>query len=307
MHAKPLMGTAWAGGWRRERAGEHGHTDADALIRPQTPAEDRVLRYVTRKADGRPATAPGQWRRPHTVDGSPSRPVPSSPAAAARPGTAVSLSSLLPDQKVSVAVVGQAGVQERLRAALRAEHKALVQYAERIREWLDEEHEEAHEEAEAAAVEKPPALSDMRVYSGRLQEQYLCPDSLAAFFGPTDGARGAMLPAAAATAAVPAPAPAPASLVPAAALAPLAPPRRVAGGTPAAAAAVAAPFALGSQSAAAAAAAATMATTPAAAVGGAINHAAVGAAAGGRVARVARLRQQVGLAREMHSAEWAIK
>jgi hypothetical protein len=74
--------------------------------------------------------------------------------------------------------VGQAGVQERLRAALRAEHKALVQYAERIREWLDEEHEEAHEEAEAAAVEKPPALSDMRVYSGRLQEQYLCPDPL---------------------------------------------------------------------------------------------------------------------------------
>lgn len=158
-----------------------GHLQqAGASVRPQTPSEDKVLRYVTRKS-GRPGTA----GRPNTVDGAPTDRSCYSPVATQRrPGTATNLSEILP-KAVTMGNVGEAGVLERLRKALTEERDALVQYADEVRGWLEQEHDNAHDEAQSAAEEKPPPLADMRSYSNLLQEQYLRPDPLAAIFAST--------------------------------------------------------------------------------------------------------------------------
>ena len=78
-----------------------------------------------------------------------------------------------------MATVQDKGTLEQLRAALTEERDALIQYAEDIRTWLDYEHDEAHEKTKEKDT-RPPALSDMRDYSGRLQSEFLTPDPLAA-------------------------------------------------------------------------------------------------------------------------------
>ena len=92
---------------------------------------------------------------------------------------------------MSVASVGRAGVLERLRAALIEERDGLVQYAEEVRGWIDQEADDAHQEQVTATVDKPPPLAEMRLYSERLQGQYLQPDGLDAIFGrqPDDSRR----------------------------------------------------------------------------------------------------------------------
>jgi hypothetical protein len=161
----------------RDRAVQHG-LDPDAMLRPQTPKEETVLRYVSRPGtagSSRPSTpGSGPMSRPSTAGSRPS-----SRSSGSRPGSARNLSSIINPSKVSVATVQDKGTLEQLRAALTEERDALIQYAEDIRTWLDYEHDEAHEKTKEKDT-RPPALSDMRDYSGRLQSEFLTPDPLAA-------------------------------------------------------------------------------------------------------------------------------
>eukprot|EP01045_Picozoa_sp_COSAG04_P014642 COSAG04_NODE_1107_length_8233_cov_2.467478_11_plen_254_part_01 len=166
----------------RDRAAMHG-VDSETMVRPQTPKEEAVLKYVSRPGtagSSRPSTAGSgsmPMSRPSTA-GSGSRPS----TASSRPNSATNLAAIVSPSKggkVTVASVQEKGTLEQLRSALKGERDSLIQYAEDIRSWLDREHEEAHEQKEAAAMDtRPPALSDMREYSGRLQSQFLAPDPL---------------------------------------------------------------------------------------------------------------------------------
>eukprot|EP01043_Picozoa_sp_COSAG02_P031358 COSAG02_NODE_2043_length_10026_cov_10.550217_3_plen_374_part_00 len=176
----------------RDRAVQHG-LEPDAMLRPQTPKEESVLRYVSRPGtagSSRPSTpGSGPMSRPSTAGSRPS-----SRSSGSRPGSARNLSSIINPSKVSVAAVQDKGTLEQLRAALTEERDALIQYAEDIRTWLDYEHDEAHEKTKQVDT-RPPALSDMREYSGRLQSEFLTPDPLAALVSQPSGsatAGGAM-------------------------------------------------------------------------------------------------------------------
>jgi hypothetical protein len=156
---------------------QHG-LEPDAMLRPHTPKEENVLRYVSR-----PGTAGSS--RPSTPGSGPmSRP--SSRSSGSRPGSARNLSSIINPSKVSVETVQDKGTLEQLRAALTEERDALIQYAEDIRSWLDYEHDEAHEKTKQVDT-RPPPLSDMREYSGRLQSEFLTPDPLAALVSQPSG------------------------------------------------------------------------------------------------------------------------
>lgn len=161
----------------RDRAEQHG-LDADAMVRPRTAKEESVLKYVSRPGtagSSRPSTpGSGPMSRPSTAGSRPD-----SRSSGSRPGSARNLSSIINPSKVSVAAVQDKGTLEQLRAALTEERDALIQYAEEIRTWLDYEHDEAHEKTKEKDT-RPPALADMREYSGRLQSEFLTPDPLAA-------------------------------------------------------------------------------------------------------------------------------
>ena len=166
----------------RDRAAQHG-VDPDSMIRPQTPKEETVLKYVSRPGtagSSRPSTAgSGPVSRPGTAGSRPD-----SRSSGSRPGSAKVLAAIINPRAVSVAAVQDKGTLEQLRTALGEERDALIQYAEDIRGWLEYEHDEAHEKRKEQEVVRPPALADMREYSGRLQNQFLAPDPLAALLGP---------------------------------------------------------------------------------------------------------------------------
>lgn len=161
----------------RDRAVQHG-LEPDTMVRPQTPKEENVLKYVSRPGtagSSRPSTpGSGPMSRPSTAGSRPS-----SRSSGSRPGSARNLSSIINPSKVSVASVQDKGTLKQLRDALTEERDALIQYAEDIRTWLDYEHDEAHEKAKEKDS-RPPALADMREYSGRLQSEFLAADPLAA-------------------------------------------------------------------------------------------------------------------------------
>jgi hypothetical protein len=274
----------------RDRAAQHG-VDPDAMIRPQTPKEEGVLKYVSRPGtagSSRPSTpGSGPMSRPSTAGSRPS-----SRSSGSRPGSARNLAAIINPTKVSVATVQDKGTLEQLRTALTEERDALIQYAEDIRGWLDSEHDEAHDMAKDQDT-RPPALADMREYSGRLQNEFLAPDPLAALLSPpaSPGSGSAATIASAASAAAASPVPKATTLGPV----------RAAGGAmgPPGPRVIAAAGA-----AAAAAAGGSRGETPAAAMAGAgmivgdtEGFAEAAAATNRRQGRAAKLRTQVATAR----------
>lgn len=184
----------------RERASKHGIAP-DVAVRPSTPGEAKVLRYLSAKSPsqggdgGRPMTAPScrQRQRPHTVDGSlgaPSRYLAGEGATGAqvlslgsRPGTARPSTAArplpMPVQEISVSTLHTKYLAP-LRTAFEAERDSLTVHGENLRAWIYDEHDSAIDEVAEEESVKPPPLVEMQNFSSKLQKQYLAGDPIEA-------------------------------------------------------------------------------------------------------------------------------